>query len=309
MVEATGIPVEDALGNGWFKALHPDDTQRLVAYWTEHLKTGQPVDVKYRIRLKDGSYRWVRARASARRTKEGAILKWYGAVEDIDDVEQATERLRRQAYQDEVTRLPNRRAFEERLAGRLQDNAAINVLMLDINGFKSSTSVLGTKQVMQPSACLDDIFESDAASRYGRTDRRKRVCRALNQLSTCEHFNALPEDRQTLENQLSKSSKTRLCGVSIGCVEAQERLGLIGRATGSAGVGAAKRTPTHRCAFTPALPKASECFDQIELARTAIVGLIMPVYQPKMDLRNGAIAGAEALLRIDHPRLGIQSRA
>ncbi|SFJ48014.1 diguanylate cyclase domain-containing protein [Aerobium aerolatum] len=311
-VEATGIPVEDALGNGWFKALHPDDTQRLVAYWNEHLKTGQPVDVKFRIRLKDGSYRWVRARASARRTKEGTILKWYGAVEDIDDVEQATERLRRQAYQDEVTRLPNRRAFEERLAGRLRDNAAINVLMLDINGFKTINERFGHEA-------------GDAALRlFGRYLRKAMpqadmVARIAGDAFVVLLTNYPPAETlqrfakkigKAVEYQLSKSTKTRLCGVSIGCVEAQRDIGadeVVRRAR--LALSAARKDPNSSIAlFTPALPKASEDrFDQIELARAALKsGWIMPVYQPKMDLRNGAIAGAEALLRIDHPSLGIQ---
>lgn len=313
-VEATGIPVEDALGNGWFKALHPDDTQRLVAYWTEHLETGQPVDIKYRIRLKDGSYRWVRARASARRAKEGAILKWYGAVEDIHDVEQATERLRRQAYQDEITRLPNRRAFEERLAGRLalQDNVDLNVLMLDINGFRVVNERFGHEA-------------GDAALRlFGRYLRKampqaEMVARIAGDAFVVLLTNYPPAETlqrfakkigKTLEHQLSKSTKTRLCGVSIGCVEVQRDIEVdeVVRRARLALSAAKKNLNASFALFTPALPKASEDrFDQIELARAALKsGWIMPVYQPKVDLRSGAIAGAEALLRIDHPRLGIQ---
>src|SRR5690606_15381632 len=136
--QATGIPVESTLGTGWLQALHPDDRSGAIEYWSEHLASGEPVDLKYRIQRKEGSYRWVRARASARRDDRGAIIKWYGALEDIHDAEQAMERLRRQAYLDETTRLPNRRAFEELLAERIAaaDDVPPKVLMLDIGGFR-----------------------------------------------------------------------------------------------------------------------------------------------------------------------------
>ena len=47
--------------------LHPDDMDRTLALWRERLQSGDPVDVDYRLRLRDGSYRWMRARAAARR--------------------------------------------------------------------------------------------------------------------------------------------------------------------------------------------------------------------------------------------------
>jgi PAS domain S-box-containing protein len=91
----TGLTWEEALGNGWLKALHPDDLERTIGIWKRSLITGVPVEVEYRIGRGDGIWRWMRARAAARRGPDGKIFRWYGTVEDIDDRKIAEEALRR----------------------------------------------------------------------------------------------------------------------------------------------------------------------------------------------------------------------
>lgn len=81
--DLTGMAPEQGLGTGWLGALHPDDLERTVAIWSGHLASGAPVDVDYRVRLRDGGYRWMRARASARRDARGRIVRWYGTLEDV----------------------------------------------------------------------------------------------------------------------------------------------------------------------------------------------------------------------------------
>ncbi|WP_375197328.1 EAL domain-containing protein [Sphingobium sp.] len=81
--ELTGMPPEQAQGRGWIASLHPDDLDRTLMAWGEKLASGDPVDVDYRLRLADGSYRWMRARASARKDAQGRIVRWYGTLEDI----------------------------------------------------------------------------------------------------------------------------------------------------------------------------------------------------------------------------------
>ena len=93
--ELTGLSREDTLGDGWIKVLHPDDIQHTFAVWSVSLRTGQPVDVEYRTRRRDGSWRWMRARAAPRRNEIGEIIRWYGSVEDIEDRKRTEEALRR----------------------------------------------------------------------------------------------------------------------------------------------------------------------------------------------------------------------
>ena len=88
-LEVTGLTREETLGTGWAKALHPDDATPSLAAWSVSLETGAPFDVEQRLCLADGSYRWFRARAAARRSSDGTIMRWYGTIEDIHDAKMA----------------------------------------------------------------------------------------------------------------------------------------------------------------------------------------------------------------------------
>lgn len=81
--DLTGYAPAQALGTGWVLSLHPDDVEPTLTIWKDRLRTGEPVDLDYRLRLVDGSYRWMRARAAARRDERGNIVRWYGTLEDI----------------------------------------------------------------------------------------------------------------------------------------------------------------------------------------------------------------------------------
>jgi PAS domain S-box-containing protein len=91
----TGLTKEESLGKGWVRALHSEDVLHTLKAWEEALRTGNPLDVQYRIHSGDGQLRWMRARAAPRRDHDGKIIRWYGTVEDIDDHKKAEVALRR----------------------------------------------------------------------------------------------------------------------------------------------------------------------------------------------------------------------
>lgn len=93
--ELTGMLVETTLGMGWTEAVHEADRPAAWAAWEEAVRTGAPYDVRYRLRTSDGSDLWMRDRAAPRRGPDGAILLWYGALEDIDEQAKAEAALRR----------------------------------------------------------------------------------------------------------------------------------------------------------------------------------------------------------------------
>jgi diguanylate cyclase (GGDEF)-like protein/PAS domain S-box-containing protein len=80
-----GIPREEGLGDGWARAVHPDDLPAITSMWKEAIRTGREdgADARYRIRLADGSYRWFRVRSRPRRDGAGNVIAWYGSLEDI----------------------------------------------------------------------------------------------------------------------------------------------------------------------------------------------------------------------------------
>jgi PAS domain S-box-containing protein len=91
----TGQGPQEPYGSGWIKAVHPDDVPSTVTVFTACLASGDPVDVDYRLRMgSTGEYRWMRARAQPRRDGSGAIVAWYGVVEDIHDRKLAERDLR-----------------------------------------------------------------------------------------------------------------------------------------------------------------------------------------------------------------------
>jgi PAS domain S-box-containing protein len=89
----TGMTEQEALGWGWAKALHPDDLEATAVAWKRSVETGDPADFEYRVRCRDGSWRWMRARAAARKCLDGRVIRWYGALEDIDEHKRALDEL------------------------------------------------------------------------------------------------------------------------------------------------------------------------------------------------------------------------
>jgi PAS domain S-box-containing protein len=92
--EHTGVPESDLLGWRWMETLHPDDREPTRRLWTESVAGRGPYDVEYRVRRRDGVYRWFKTRGVPIRDGEGKIVKWFGSCTDITDLRQAEEALR-----------------------------------------------------------------------------------------------------------------------------------------------------------------------------------------------------------------------
>lgn len=81
--EVTGQPLQDAIGHGWQKMLHPDDVPATVEAIHASLSTGKPIDVHYRVRKPQGGWQWMRSRGSARFGPSGEVIGVYGVVEEV----------------------------------------------------------------------------------------------------------------------------------------------------------------------------------------------------------------------------------
>jgi PAS domain S-box-containing protein len=91
--EYTGLTLDDTPGDRW-AAIHPDDRPRLTEAWGAAVATGEPFEHEARTRRADGQYRWFLYRELPLRDSQGAIVKWYGAAHDIDDLRRAEEKVR-----------------------------------------------------------------------------------------------------------------------------------------------------------------------------------------------------------------------
>src|ERR1700730_15629898 len=91
----TGVPESDLLGWRWLATLHPDDREPTRRLWTDSVAGRGPYDVEYRVRRRDGVYRWYKTRGTPLRDSQGRIYKWFGTCTDITDAKQAEAELRR----------------------------------------------------------------------------------------------------------------------------------------------------------------------------------------------------------------------
>src|SRR5665213_1516797 len=80
---------------GWLDAVHPADLERTTETSQQSIDSGQPLDVEYRIRGKNGAWQSMRSRGEARRNSVGEITRWYGSVECIDSPRHVIKHRRR----------------------------------------------------------------------------------------------------------------------------------------------------------------------------------------------------------------------
>lgn len=92
--EFTGQTEAEGLGRGWLDAVHPDDRHLSVQTFLAANADRKPFRLEYRLRNRDGSYRWALDAASPRIAADGALLGYFGSVIDIDERRQAEARLR-----------------------------------------------------------------------------------------------------------------------------------------------------------------------------------------------------------------------
>ena len=81
--EMTGISFSQAIGDGWSKTLHPDDTERVINEWQMATQDGRRFELEYRFQHDDGSVIWVFGQAAAEVDEKGNVTGYTGTVTDI----------------------------------------------------------------------------------------------------------------------------------------------------------------------------------------------------------------------------------
>ena len=109
--DLTGQQTELARKGAWFEMIHPEDCSGVAKHIEAILKSGHGLPHEYRVRCKDGSYRWFLSRGTANRDSSGHITSWFATATDIDDLKQANIKLLSQ------TRLLHKASTLAKLAG------------------------------------------------------------------------------------------------------------------------------------------------------------------------------------------------
>ena len=92
--ELAGLTEEQALGQGWSRALHPDDRERVFEEWCRAAESKTPFHSEYRFLHPDGRVSWLMGAAQPELDARGDVVGYVGTVTDITDRKQAEEALR-----------------------------------------------------------------------------------------------------------------------------------------------------------------------------------------------------------------------
>ena len=93
----TGLALEESLGHGWRKPLHPADGERALAAWQKATGSGGPFALECRLRAADGAYKWWLIRGVPLKDVAGNVLNWYCTCTDIHEFKEAQVQLKDQA--------------------------------------------------------------------------------------------------------------------------------------------------------------------------------------------------------------------
>ena len=91
----TGQTSEEIQGAGWLAAVDPDSRQEAVSAWARAAAWGSSYQTEWRLRRRDGEYRWFSIHAAPVRLPDGAVREWIGCNIDITDHKRCDEELSR----------------------------------------------------------------------------------------------------------------------------------------------------------------------------------------------------------------------
>jgi len=78
-----GLTSDEVLGDGWSRALHPDDAEGVRSDWEDAAAAGRDFQGEFRFLRPDGGVRFVEGSAAAVRDSEGRLLGWVGCCVDL----------------------------------------------------------------------------------------------------------------------------------------------------------------------------------------------------------------------------------
>jgi PAS domain S-box-containing protein len=84
-LDFTGRSMNDELGEGWTRGVHPDDVQRCVQVYFTRFERREPFRMEYRLRRHDGQYRWLQDSGVPRFSDSGEFEGYVGTCTDITD--------------------------------------------------------------------------------------------------------------------------------------------------------------------------------------------------------------------------------
>ncbi len=301
----------------WLDVLHQLDRDRFRATLDSVLEQRRGrVAQDFRMRTADGHYLWFALRARPVVGSDGEVVRLVGTMTDVTELKTAEERLLHDAVHDNLTGLPNRELFLDRLEavlGFAKADTAIKptVMVLDLDRFKQVNDSVGM--------AVGDSILLTLARRLGRLikpqDTLARLAGdqfGLILLSERDsaRITAFAETiRKTLRAPITFKDReiflTGSIGLALGEGEpqrAEEVLKDAELAMYHAKRGGGDRIDVFKAAMRAR--KTDRLTIESDLRRALERDEITILYQPIVRLDDRSIAGFEALARWNHPKLG-----
>ncbi|MBV6319709.1 putative bifunctional diguanylate cyclase/phosphodiesterase [Duganella violaceipulchra] len=275
---------------------------------------------EFKFLRKDGSELWATLATNPIFDAEGVYLGALALVTDITDNRATTERIWHQANFDDLTELPNRHMFQDRLGQELKkaqrEGLQLALLFIDLDGFKQVNDSLGHAH--------GDTLLVEAARRIGACVRGSDTVARLGGdeftviLSGIEQAAGIERITQTMLALLNRPfalgaanpSISASIGIALYPSDAVAPEDLLRHADQA--MYAAKESGRNRYSyFTADLQLAAQARQQVTLdLRSALAERQFELhFQPIVNLQTGTIERAEALLRWRHPQRGLLAPA
>jgi diguanylate cyclase (GGDEF)-like protein len=267
---------------------------------------------EYRLRRRDGSYAQVEDRGFIIRDGQGRPVRMVGATLDITERKVAEARIEALAYHDSLTGLPNRALLLDRLTQTLaraeREELSSAVLFLDLDRFKAINDSLGHAvgdELLRQAAerLRTAIRKEDTVARIGGDEfviLMAEIRNAENAAGIASKvLAALRVPFVIEEHELSVSAS---CGIAISPADGTEAPVLLQRADTALYQCKADGGGGYRL-FDREIDRRAHARLQLEqgLRRAIEHEEFLLHYQAQIDLANGTVTGAEALVRWQHP--------
>jgi PAS domain S-box-containing protein len=95
-LDFTGRTLEQEIGNGWAEGVHPEDFDRCLQHYSNSFDARKEFEIEYRLRRKDGEYRWVLDHGVPRSEADSEFLGYIGTAIDITEHKRDAEALEKE---------------------------------------------------------------------------------------------------------------------------------------------------------------------------------------------------------------------
>lgn len=313
---------EDMFGNtlkDWFEQIHKDDLPYLESALNNHLRgLTDHFEHEHRIHQKNGEYLWAFVRGKAVRDTNGKAYRMAGSLTDITSRKKSEEEIIKSALYDNLTGLPNRTLFLNRLSHALQrlkrkQNCSFAILFMDLDRFKIVNDSLGHgagDEILKAIARRLELCTrpGDTVARLGG-DEFVVLLESIQSVADAE--SVVGRIQAKFQEPILLSHKQVIhtsasIGIVMGSLSYDSPEDLL-RDADTAMYRAKSIGPSRYEKFDPSMHQHAVYQLQLEndLRRSLDSNEFIIHYQPVVSLLTGKINALEALIRWQHPQKGL----